>query len=380
MSSPGSLLSNTFLVDATANGRATAKVILDTGAPFSLLETGSFAGAVPNNVGSLDSLTIGDVTLLHVPTVGRARTVTLAGKPFGGLVGFTAFGQFDFSLNYRDRKVSLGPGVPDGLETDGVTIPFTLEGGDVGPIAAGGPVITIPASRVIVTAEIEEVEHELLVDSGASVVGLRRSVFDALSADGRGLIQQKFELAAGVSMTDVIRLRSVVVGGMEIRDPPAASSERDPETKAAGIEDLLDSLSIEVGRQVDGLLGGAVLREFFVTFGYPTGRLSLTRYATRDHIQDEFRRVGFTVAPTTDEPPFSYGIQKIYDGTDAARQLEGQSIREGGDVISVDGKPLPADDPIAADAMLLGEVGQRHRIEFAAVTLDILVDELLPLP
>jgi hypothetical protein len=147
------------------------------------------------------------------------------------------------------------------------------------------------------------------------------------------------------------------------------------------MEDLLDSLSNEIGRPIDGLLGGAVLREFYVTLGYPQGRLSLKPYTTRDHIHDQYRRVGIELAIASSKgPPFTYAIGEIYPGTDAARQLDALGIRVGGEVLSVDDQPLPPDDPTAADAMLLGAVGETHRVGFNKTTLTLLVEDLLPLP
>jgi hypothetical protein len=379
MTAPASVRSGTFHIDATVNGRSTARVIIDTGAPYSLLETSAFDGEVQEDVGSVDSLTIADVTLLHVPTVGQ----DLPGSPSrgGGLVGFTAFGQFPVSFNYRDRAVSLAGGPqPEGLETDSVSIPFTLEGGGYGPVRRGGRPMEIPASRVVIPVLIEGEEHEVLVDTGASFVGLRKSVFDRLAADGRGQVEEHVQLASSVSTTNVMRLRSVTVEGMEIFDATAASSSRDAASNAPGMEDLLDSLTNEVGRPVDGLLGGVVLREFYLTMGYPEGRLSLTRYTTRDHIRDQYRRVGIELAISSKGPPFTYAIGQIYDGTDAARQLESLGIRVGGEVLSVDDQPLPPDDPSAADAMLLGTVGEVRRVGFNKATLTLVVEDLLSLP
>jgi len=108
VNAPASLLSNTFLTEATVDGDAKAPVVLDTGAPFSLLSTVSFRSEVPDGIGSVGTLTIGGMTLIHVPTIGQGGNTALGSQPFGGLVGFTAFGQFDFSLNYRDRVVSFG--------------------------------------------------------------------------------------------------------------------------------------------------------------------------------------------------------------------------------------------------------------------------------
>lgn len=375
MKAPASLLSNTFLTDATVDGDAKAPVVLDTGAPFSLLGTAYFGGKVPVGVGMVATLTIGGMTLFQVPTIGENNNPSLG----GGLVGFTAFGQFDLSLNYRDGIVSFGAAaLPAGLVAGRTVVPFELAGGGFARASASGnSVVQFPASRVLVPADIEGERHLLLVDSGASVVALRKSIFDRLSADGRGTVQQQFLLASGQTTNNLIRLRSVVVGGAEVTDPAAASG--------SGIETLVASLSDEVGQTVDGMLGGTFLREFYVTVGYPEGSLILERYANRSFIHDEFRRVGIELALASHPPP-TYVVQQIYPNTNAEITLARADVREGDSILAVDGKTLP-DDPAAADAMFLGNVGTTHDVTFGAepprrgqVTLTLRVDELLPLP
>jgi hypothetical protein len=156
----------------------------------------------------------------------------------------------------------------------------------------------------------------------------------------------------------------------------------DPKTKKpGGIETLVDSLSEEVGHPVDGMLGGAVLREFYVTFGYPEGRLTLRRYKTRDHIHDEYRRVGIALVPSVAGAEFSYFIGRIYAGTDAAHQLAQAGLGLHDLVVSIDGTPLATLDPASAEELLLGNVGDTRKLDFGSKkTLDIRVDELLPLP
>lgn len=378
---PAVVDSNIFFSDATIDGKNSAPVILDTGAPFSLLMPGPFGGAVPSGAGFVGSLTIGGVTMLHVPTIDGTGTELEQEPGLGGIVGFTAFGQFQFSLNYRDKSVSLGStSLPSGLEANSTTLPFALEGGGRTRVDQS-TVIDSPASRVIVPIEIEGENHEVLVDSGSSFVGLRRSVFDRLSADGRVTLQEDFLLASEQAAGRLIRLRSVAIGGEVVADSIGTAADPDPKTgKLGGLELLLDLLSSEVGHPVDGMVGGTVLREFYVTFGYPEGRLILRRYTTRDHIHDEFRRVGISLIRARLGNGIEYVVRRVYPATDAELKLAQARLGVDDVVKSIDGTALSSVDPASVDDMLLGNVGDTHRIGFETTTLDIRVDDLLPLP
>ena len=91
---------------------------------------------------------------------------------------------------------------------------------------------------------------------------------------------------AGQTRARVTRSRSVSVAGQEVTNIPVMAFDNA----------IIDSMSTELGYPVDGLLGGDFLREFAVTIDYPAGQLMLSRYATRDHIVDEFKRVGLWLA------------------------------------------------------------------------------------
>src|SRR5260221_3603953 len=150
---PASTASNVFWIEASVNGDPGPQVIVDTGAPIALLHVEAFNGAVRLGRGRVAALTLGGTTIWKAPTVGDhvARDDTLApnGQLNGGLLGFTIFGQFETSFNYRDSQVVVGAAPPpDGLLAP-LVVPFSLEGGGAGPATPGGEVIRYPASRVI---------------------------------------------------------------------------------------------------------------------------------------------------------------------------------------------------------------------------------------
>jgi hypothetical protein len=364
-----------FFVQADVDGEEGAQVVLDTGAPIALLNPAAFNNRVPDGVGRVALMTLGRTTLWKVPTVGQREkdnTVKIApnGLPSGGLVGYTVFGQFAVSFDYRDANVALGPAqVPDGVDDAPVTIPFAVEGGGLGRLE-DGEIVEVPASRILIPAIIEGQSHLMLLDTGSSWVALRSSIFAELAADGRGQVTDKATLAAGEATTSVIRLRSVVAGGVEIPGAVGAS--------AGAIDALLKNLGQEVGRPIDGFLGAPFLCEFYSTVDYPGGALRLHRYATRDHIHDEYRRVGITLKAEIDPRTrlTTYSVDVVYPGSDAAAQ----GIRPDDVLVAVDGMPLDSPDGIAADRSLLGPVGATRVLTLARTKLTVRIDELLPLP
>jgi C-terminal processing protease CtpA/Prc len=139
----------------------------------------------------------------------------------------------------------------------------------------------------------------------------------------------------------------------------------------------MSDLSYEVGHLVDGLLGAPYLREFYVTVDYPNRTLRLYRYADESYILDDYRRVGIELGTIISATGNSFVVQRVYPGTDAERK----GIRERDNILSIDGQFLFALDAAAVDRKLRGPVGTSRQLGFAGSrTVDVLVDELLPLP
>jgi len=367
---PASTAASVFWVRADVNGVPGPQVIVDTGAPFALLNYEAFNGAVPLGKGRVATMTLGNTTLWKVPTVSVHSQGSLApnGRPFGGILGHSIFGQFVMSFDYRGQQVVVGGAAPPAGVLAPVQIPFALEGGGAGELPDNSGILTFPPSRIILQASIEGTPRTFLLDTGASWVALRTVLFQSIAADGRGQIADDASLASGNATTRVMRLRSVAVQGLDVMDAVAASGIK--------VDDLIDNLVTEVGHPVDGLLGAPFLRQFYVTIDYPNHTLNLYRYESEAHIHDEYRRVGLDLAGELSASGASYVVHLVYPGTDAQKK----GVVMGERMISVDGVTLADLDPVAVDQLLLGTVGTTHKLEFSDKTVDVLVEDLLPLP
>jgi len=368
---PASTAASVFWVQADVNGVPGPQVIIDTGAPFALLNVEAFRpGLVAYGKSHVATMTLGDTVLWKVPTVGVHGDGSPApnGGAFGGILGFSVFGQFPMSFNYRDQQVVVAGAAAPTEVLPVVAVPFALEGGGVGALPEESGVLKFAPSRVILQATIEGTARTFLLDTGASWVALRTALFQSLAADGRGQLTDDASLATGNAKTNVMRLRSVSVQGLEVKDAVAASG--------AKVDDLIDNLVTEVGHPVDGLLGAPFLRQFYVTVDYPRRTLYLYRYASEAHIHDEYRRVGFDLAPSITPSGVIYAVHHVFPGTDALAK----GIHAGERLLQIDGMPVGGLDTVYVDQKLLGAVGSTHTLEFADRTLDVLVEDLLPLP
>jgi hypothetical protein len=252
-------------------------------------------------------------------------------------------------------------------------VDFKLEGGGRG--LAGTETVTFPATRVPLTVTIDGVDHPFIIDTGASEVTIRDTLFTQLIADGRGtLAGLAVGTASGVKSATASRARTIVVGGQLVTNVAMLT---------IGDDTLLDGLGDEIHHQIDGLLGGSYLREFLLTVDYPHGKLHLQRYANRDHIVDEFQRVGFMLVPSSTGAS-AYRVGTVFAGSDAAVK----GVHSGDAVVSIDGQSLTGVGSIAAEHLLQGTVGTTRRIEFgvtslpalANATIDVRIDDLIPAP
>jgi hypothetical protein len=176
-------------------------------------------------------------------------------------------------------------------------------------------------------------------------------------------------LAQGTATTNIARIRSVAVDGAEVTSSVVAAS-------GPQVDELLQNLSSEVGHPVDGLLGAPFLRAFYGTVDYPARTLDLARYTSDAHILDEYRRVGIEVRGFVSSTASAYVVQRVYPGTDAARL----GVIVGEELVAIDGQPLLTLDIASVDRRLRGDVGATKELVFADRTLDVKVDELLPIP
>jgi hypothetical protein len=373
-------------------------VLIDSGSPVVLIEPALFNLPDPATAADVQThLDLGFVkdgsavvTIKQIPAL-QLSAAMMDEIGFGGILGGNVMRDFAIQLDYAAPTMEgfcLGctSGARDDVESPGASIPFALRGGGRGPVpltSSVQPVVSIPATRIPVTVDIEGTSHPFILDTGASEVSVRTSVYDALVGDGRAqLTGFPITTVMGNSGASVTRARSITVGGETVAGAPVMTIPGD---------DLLDGISQELDSsgktQIDGLLGGSFLRNFLVTVDYPKGQLHLQRY-TVETWQDEFKRVGIGLAQTPANSKHWYAVGVVYPGTDA----EQQGIRVGNEVWSIGDTPanlvsLDGLDPIAADNLLDGTVGTSKTLVIAGSdtsttpkTLQVLVDDLIPAP
>ncbi len=243
----------------------------------------------------------------------------------------------------------------------------------------------IPPPRIPVTVTIEGVDHPFIVDTGASEVSVRSTLYSSLIQDGRAqLMNFGIETVEGGSTASVTRAKAIVVGGEMVADVPVMSIMSDP------TDDLLNQIGLAeidpsgknlierpAGRQLPAQLPGhGRLPE---RAGPPC---SVT---TRETWVDEFQRIPASTSPgLPDSDRHWYAINIVYPGTDAAKQ----GLVAGDEILSIDGTSLDGLGWLAADNLLDGAVGtSKTDVVYSATTdvgptwtLSVLVDDLIPDP
>lgn len=399
LGNPSSAVVGANLVFASAALNGTAELhpglafgmLIDTGSPVVLVDPTFFNMAPPTtsaeimaniDLGLLDASGNTVVTLLAIPALelSNAMMDTLG---FGGILGGDVMRQFSVQLNYASPMDAFRLGdsgtEPSGVETPGGMVGFTLAGGGQGQVtlsASAMPIVTLPATRIPLTVTIEGQTYRFILDTGASEVSVRTSVFGALTADSRPKLSGfQITTVMGGANASVTRAKSITIAGETVTNVPVMTIPGDS---------LLDSIgSDELHYQLDGLLGGSFLRNFLVTIDYPNGQLHLQRYTTETWV-DEFQRVGIGLGATPLSSVHWYNAGVVYAGTDAAAK----GIAVGDEIVSVDGAPLDGLDPITADNFLNGTpgttkvlgLGATQSPSLANTSVTVLVDDLIPSP
>jgi predicted aspartyl protease len=360
---------NVLRVMASINGSKERALVVDTGAAITAVDPAAFADASFTS-GQATTLAASGITFKNVPAVsvsicGNACTDTT----IDGLFGANILRQFVVSFDYQAPSVTLGASpLPSYVDPNGDVVPFALEGGGRGTIQGSSTVLDVPATRIALDVTVDGVVRHFVVDTGASYILLRPSIFTSIIADGRKTLTVSDQTVSGTAQGQIARTRTVSVGGALIEGVPLQTVP----------EAFIDGLQSEVGHPLDGLLGGSFLREFLVEIDYPARNITFRRYTDEDSRGDEFRRVGITLASSGG----AYSVSKALSGTDAAKNAPSGFI--GARVISIDAIPLAGNDDEQVDRMLRGNVGDTRAIVYAVggttKTITLAVDDVLALP
>jgi Aspartyl protease len=371
-------------------------MLIDSGSPVVLIDPTLFMASAPTQVATKVDLGLLDasgqpVVIIQNAPAFQISTQMMDALGFGGILGGDVMRNFSVQLDYAAPMMEgfcLGcaAGARDDVQSPGGVVSFTLKGGGATAVTLSptitSPITNIPPTRIPVTVQFDGTNHQCIVDTGATEVSLRSTVYASLVSDGRAQLMSGIAIMtiAGASNASVTRAKTITVGGQTVDDAPVmtivSSNQNDPDP-------LLDSISKEVGTTIDCLLGGSYLRNFLVTIDYPRGQLHLEPYDTPP-IADEFRRVGFTLG--LDATGQNFVVQSVYPNTDAAAK----GVMVNDQVVTVDGTSLISKVYVAdADALLDGTPQTSKMVTFgsktgtpalAGTTVDILVEDLIPNP
>jgi predicted aspartyl protease len=338
---PASIVAWVPSVAVTVDGDRTGSLLVDTGAPVTILDSEAF-GLSPRTY-EPDVEVFG---LTFAPLRLGAFDVFPDGAPWDGVLGGELLRHFSLTVDYQDQLAWLDEihqlGAGDGrLAPEQATEIEVRGGGIVGiPGDCGGSCgeLEVGATRVLVPVYLEELEPVwFMIDTGASAVVLLPSIVDALGDPSRPRLDGVTINTAGGSVLGAY----VRVGALRIGDSRATS------VSALVIPDeaFLDGLSAEVGVRVRGLIGGSFLREFRATIDYPGRILALASYLDRSHIDpDEFIGVGFAMASRGTV----WELREVYTNTDAFAE----GLRPGDTIVELDNESLNGVSRAGVDAIL----------------------------
>lgn len=354
-----------FDVPLTVGGTA-GRALLDTGAPITVIDPAAFpAEAVPSGYAAGPDVGLSDLRFTGPKMLGSATGASLGTTPVTAILGGDLLCHFESTLDYRGGAVRLGPAdAPANVEAP-VALAAQVRGGGLGQVQLGNTtaVLQFPPTRLLVSATVDGAVRRFLVDTGASMTVLSKAAFDALVLDGRRTLSGlSASTVMGTLDVRLTRVRALALGELVLGGTLVASLD-DP---------LWAGLAQETGQQIDGLLGGTALREALVQLSYADERLTLRRYTSRAHVHDELIRVGVTLGALTSG---GYAVSSVFAGSDAAAK----GLAVGTVVLAVDGQALAALRPTEVDLLLRGAVGSTKQLRTQAATVDVSVEDLLPL-
>ncbi len=325
-----------LFVPVSVNGGASTYVLLDTGAPQTLVP-----GLSANFSGFVGSLQVGPVHIedYFVQGAGAGGTTTQS------LVGFDVLCRYVITFDYHTPAVTIAehPDHP-------LPIPFKL--------ARSNAIAQLPATTIVVDAIIEGEHHKMAIDSGANSVVVRTSVAAPWIKDGRQVRSGTATTLYGETPSNTFRVHSLQVGDVTL----------DGVISGDGAEFLLDS---DASFDVDGLIGGTFLRAFVFSVDYPDRHLALDGYPDGTQIRDEFIRLPISLERDPDGIVLAALLDTSLQSTLGA--YVGQVVS------SIDGNSLKNATDSQVINLVYCDAGSKHALSIDNQTLQVTCEDLLAL-
>lgn len=332
---PGTPVNAVFVSDIPAipgsvGGGPEQYFLVDTGAPFTALDSDSYAFPDGKRTISLGGF---GVEFPHLDAVVFDVLSTEGSSlPIGGLIGGDVLSFFAVTVDRAGGQAWLDGPLVGATTAEPVSVSGDVKGGGRGAVPGSCPrgcgAIELPPSRFLVTAVIEQLDEpvRLLVDTGASEVVFTQDLLDRLGDAGRPRLDGvTVSTAVGPVVAYLTRVWELDLGNGARRSSVPALVLPDPT-----FFQVLDS---EVGEHVDGIVGEGFLRHFVFTVDYPGRELHLAAYPDESHLPPgEYASLGFTLThdgaawrTAAIEPDSDAAAQGVVTG-EVVEAIDGESI------------------------------------------------------
>jgi len=253
-----------------------------------------------------DTITVAEPLVMTLGHVAR-----IEGRRVDGLIGEDFLQRHVVELDYATNRITLRDPAAYKPPAKAVIVPIDLESG--WPVAEG--TITTPGGKPL--------PCRLIIDTGVrSTVTLFRPFSTANGLYGvPGALRDRVTGygVGGASRGDVGRLETFTLGALSFSKPVAVFSR--------------DTTGIFAMRELDGIVGGELLKRHRVTFDYPHRRMVLEPVSGGSF---EFDMSGVFLA--TEAPEYAtIRVVSVQPGTPAAKA----NLQVGDELVSIDGVKTP---------------------------------------
>ncbi|MBV9497153.1 MAG: aspartyl protease family protein, partial [Acidobacteria bacterium] len=330
VTSPFRLVQNHIYFPISVNGAAPADFIFDTGAEFTLIDRKRAEALGLKMAGAIEARGSGpnsaQTSLIADPRISFAGlTMPLdvmaaldlgalslrEGKRIEGIIGYGVLSRFIIDVDYAKSELRFHDPASFVANAQASVLPVQFHG--------NLPIVTVK----VTDAGGATHEAHLLIDTGArNAVVLAKPFLDRTKlAEGKTIAGLLGAGVGGATAQRIGRLQSIELAGMKIDAPITSFS-----TATSGAE---------ADPNVDGLIGGDILKRFTLTIDYPHERLLLAKNAAFGEPFEFDMSGAYFVA--VDEKLDRFRVDNVIAGSPAANA----GVAAGDELVSIDGK-MPA--------------------------------------
>ncbi|MBW2736698.1 MAG: retropepsin-like domain-containing protein, partial [Deltaproteobacteria bacterium] len=237
---------------------AEGPLLLDTGAPVSLLDIDDLSAQSPGwYIAEFEAL---GLRFLEVNTAVFNlfdESSCAVARPVG-IIGGDLLGHFTVDLDYRAQQITLhqqddAPGLITVDAETPVSLPLKVLGGGRAAISGLEGVRTLAATRALLEVEVEGTTRWAMIDTGASLSVVRPNVVETDAQTRPRACCFSVTTIEGEQRMPLARLRQLSLGSTSTLPDVAV---------LVGDVTLFELLSAEVGREIDLILGANVLARY----------------------------------------------------------------------------------------------------------------------